>query len=158
MSPRARRLYADHNAMVDLAARGETEFRCEGNPPEEYQVAFHRKGLCRDATGDLAVRHLHRARIQLHLDYPRLPPVVTWQTPIFHPNILPPERHGGVCIGAWSASESLADLCDRLGRMIAYESFNVADALDGEAAQWAREAGLGEGDDLETALVRLSLH
>ena len=144
--------------MVQLAARGVIEFTCEGNPPEEYHVAFQRPGLYVDQAGQLGVRRLHRARIHLHIDYPRFPPLLTWQTPIFHPNILPPERHGGVCIGSWSPSESLADLCDRLARMISYESFNVSDALHTEAARWAEANDISEGDDVEGRLARLSLH
>lgn len=156
MSPRARRLYADHQQMVELAAQTGIDFTCEGNPPEEYHVAFHRPGIFQAADGSLGVRRMHRARVFLHLDYPRLPPVVTWQTPIFHPNILPPQRHGGVCLGSWSASESLADLCRRLERMVGYESFNTADALDPGAAQWASDHAITEGEDIEAALARVA--
>jgi hypothetical protein len=157
VNPRARRLFADHAGMVELAGQDVIDFTCEGSPPEEYHVAFDQPGLSLDRDGQLVVRRLHRARVQLHLDYPRLPPLLTWQTPIFHPNILPPERHGGVCIGSWTPSESLADLCRRLARMIAYESFNISDALHVEAAAWAREHDINQGDDVEAELVRLSL-
>jgi ubiquitin-protein ligase len=61
---------------------------------------------------------------------------VTWLTPIFHPNILGPERNGGVCIGSWSAAESLADLCMRLRDLVTYRSVNADDALNLDAAGW----------------------
>ena len=82
-------------------------------------------GLALSGDGQLTVRNLHRCDVYLHLDYPRRPPVVTWLTPIFHPNILGPERNGGVCIGSWSAAESLADLCVRLRDLVTYRSVNA---------------------------------
>jgi hypothetical protein len=85
-------------------------FRTEGDPPDVYHLLIATPGLVRDGAGGLTTRRVHRCVAYLHLDYPRRPPVITWLTPVLHPNILPPERNGGVCIGAWSAGESLADL------------------------------------------------
>lgn len=104
----------------------------------------------------LTVRNLHRCDVYLHLDYPRRPPVVTWLTPIFHPNILGPERNGGVCLGSWSAAESLSDLCVRLGALASYRSLNPADALNVEAASWARRHEVRAGADVEV-LAQLPL-
>ena len=56
-------------------------------------------------------------------------------TPVFHPNLLGPERNGGVCIGHWSASESLADLVSRLLDLVTFRSVNPHDALDVEAGR-----------------------
>ncbi len=75
------------------------------------------------------------------------PPVVTWLTPIIHPNILPPERNGGVCLGAWSASESLADVARRLIDLVTYRAFNISDALDRGWAEWLRERDVEPGID-----------
>ena len=74
--------------------------------------------------------------------------MLSWLTPILHPNILPPERNGGVCIGAWSAGESLADLVERVVDLVGYRSFNVNDALDPATAAWLREAGIEPGEDV----------
>ncbi|HEX8207431.1 MAG TPA: ubiquitin-conjugating enzyme E2 [Solirubrobacteraceae bacterium] len=145
MSPRERRLLSDLRAMEDLAAAGHVTFRSEGDPPEVYRLMLNGAGLAKDAEGRLAVRRLHRCDVYLHLEYPRRPPVVTWQTPVFHPNLLGPDRNGGVCLGSWSAAESLADLCRRLHALVTYQSFNTSDALDNEAAAWAREAGVAPG-------------
>lgn len=127
--------------MLSLAASSPLDFTCTGTPPDRYDVCLQVPGAARDSTGTPITRHVHRATLYLHLDYPRLPPVLEWRTPIFHPNILPPERHGGVCIGSWSASESLSDLCRRLIDMVQYRSFNLDDALDYEAAAWVSEHG-----------------
>jgi len=152
MTPRERRLASDLVQMQELAADGNIAFRAEGSPPETYHVMLSVPGLARDREGNLTVRNLHRCTIYLHLDYPRRPPVVEWLTPVFHPNLLPPERNGGVCLGGWSASETIADLCRRLGHMVGWRSFNVNDALDGEAAAWARENGVQPRVDLDELL------
>jgi ubiquitin-protein ligase len=150
VTPRHRRLAADLEHMRVLATRGTVSFRSEGDPPEVYHLMIQVPGLARNAGGDLTIRRLHRCTAYLHLDYPRRPPVFSWLTPILHPNILPPERNGGVCIGAWSAGESLADLVERVVAMVAYRSFNVDDALDPATAVWLREAGVEPGDDIST--------
>jgi ubiquitin-protein ligase len=135
--------------MEELAAqRPEISFRAAGDPPETYQLLFSLPGLTRDATGTLHIRNLHRCTAYLHRDYPRRPPVFSWLTPIFHPNILAPDRNGGVCLGSWSAGESLADVVRRLSDLVAYRSFNAADALNRDAASWALERGLVAPVDL----------
>jgi len=154
MSPRQRRLVADLQHMRELISRDEgISFHADGHPPEVYHLLLNRRGLARQGHGELVLRHVHRFSVYLHLDYPRRPPQFSWLTPIFHPNILPPERNGGVCIGVWSASESLADLVLRVAAMVEYTSFNAHDALDPEAATWVRANGVRQGADL-TQLVR----
>src|SRR5947209_17941769 len=99
MTPRDRRLLTDLRDMEALAEGGGVSFRTEGDPPELYHLMLTAPGLALDQRRTLAVRQLHRCDVYLHLDYPRRPPVVTWLTPVFHPNLLGPERNGGVCIG-----------------------------------------------------------
>jgi ubiquitin-protein ligase len=155
MSPRSRRLLSDLRQMEEIIGRDGMSFRADGDPPETYHLMFEELGIALEAGGQLTVRSLHRCDIYLHLDYPRRPPVVTWLTPIFHPNILGPERNGGVCLGSWSAAESLADLCIRLRDLVAYRSFNAADALNLDAASWARRHDVRPGADVRT-LARLA--
>jgi ubiquitin-protein ligase len=153
VSPRERRLEADLRLMAELAASGKLSFQTEGNPPDRYVVELHVAGLGRDTDGLPELRDSHTFEIYLPLDYPRRPPLLQWLTPIFHPNILPPDRHGAVCIGSWTASESLADLCRRLHDLVAYRSFSVDDPLDRRAAAWVRHAEINQGDDLREALA-----
>lgn len=155
MSPRSRRLLSDLRQMEELAADADVAFRTEGHPPEVYHLMLSAPGLALD-DGRLSVRNLHRCSLYLHLDYPRRPPVVTWLTPIFHPNILGPERNGGVCLGSWSAAESLPDLCMRLRNLVSYRSVNAADALNVEAAEWARRNNVEPGTDVH-ALAHLAV-
>ena len=129
-------------------------FRTEGDPPEIYHLMLNVVGLAHDGERRVIARRIHRCTVYLHAEYPRRPPVVTWLTPIFHPNILPPERNGGVCLGSWSASESLDDVVRRVLDMVSYKSFNTADALDQTAAAWVAEVGIAPGVDLSGVLRR----
>jgi len=81
---------------------------------------------------------MHQFLLHLHNDYPRRPPVITWRTAIFHPNILPPERGGATCIGGWTPSESLNDLVVRLVDMAQYRNYSLKSVLNEAAAEWAR--------------------
>lgn len=149
MNPRARRLLADHAHLDELVAQdGRVGFQASGWPAEAYDLTLMAPGLARGADDLPVVRHGHRATIELHRDYPRLPPVIRWATPILHPNILPPRRHGGVCLGAWSAGEGLADVVRRLLRLVTWEAFNLDDPLDHDAVAWARSVDAKPGDDL----------
>ncbi len=47
--------------------------------------------------GNVVHRFVHRMAIVIGEDYPMERPIVKWQTPIFHPNIMPPEDGGYVC-------------------------------------------------------------
>lgn len=152
MSPRDRRLMSDLRQMEELASAGGVSFRTEGNPPDVYHVMLNTQGIAIDPSGTLAPRGLHRFDAYLHREYPRRPPIITWLTPIFHPNILGPERNGGVCIGSWSAAESLADLCVRLRELVAYRSLNPADALNREAGEWARRHHVQPGTEVAQLL------
>lgn len=137
--PRLRRLHADLAAMIELAQVSDlVALTYRGNPPDRYEVTYRCQGLYRPAgTAEPQLAQHHVAEFYLHRDYPRRPPQIVWKTPIFHPNILSPERGGGVCIGSWTPSESLADLVVRVGEMVSYQEYNPADVLDPEAATWA---------------------
>lgn len=156
MSPRSRRLLSDLRQMEELAGDGDVTFRTDGDPPDLYHLMLNGSGLALDGDGQLTVRNVHRCDVYLHLDYPRRPPVVTWLTPIFHPNILGPERNGGVCLGSWSAAESLADLCTRLHNLATYRSLNADDALNVDAATWTRRNDVKPGADVRV-LARLAV-
>lgn len=110
----------------------------KGNPPQIYIIELNVSGLVKlPHAKNPSKSDYHRFEMYLHSDYPRLPPRLTWLTDIFHPNILPPDRNGGVCIGGWTAAESLPHLCIRIADMVQYKSYNMNDALDLEAAKWA---------------------
>lgn len=144
MTPRDRRLFSDRLQMEDLADRGQISFTSEGDPPELYHLEFEAPGVACER-GLLVAVHSHRCDAYLHRDYPRRPPVFEWKTPVFHPNLLGPDRNGGVCIGSWSPSESLADLIVRLVSLVSWKSFNPDDPLDLDAAMWANDHRIEPG-------------
>ncbi|MDD1770397.1 MAG: hypothetical protein LUO79_04850 [Methanomassiliicoccales archaeon] len=56
-------------------------------------------------------RHVHRLQIIITEDYPYEKPIVKWQTPVFHPNIMSPEDGGYVCtklLENWDFRSNLA--------------------------------------------------
>jgi len=138
-SPRLRRLHADMAAMRELVRGSDfITFADQGNPPDRYRVIYTCRGLAWDPLDEAPViAEHHEGEFYLHRDYPRRPPQIIWRTPIFHPNILPPTEGGGVCIGGWTPSESLADLVLRVGEMIQFRSYNPEDVLNPQAAAWA---------------------
>jgi len=106
---------------------------------DRYQVAFKCRGLMW-LPGALApsITTNHQCEIYLHLSYPRTPPQLTWQTDIFHPNILSPRQNGGVCIGKWTPAETLDMLCIRIAEMVQMKNFSYEDALNPIAASWVK--------------------
>ncbi|MBT3194797.1 MAG: hypothetical protein HN341_19795, partial [Verrucomicrobia bacterium] len=137
-SPRIRRLQGDYERMKRRFANSSI-IRIEstdGLPPEKYIIAYSIAGLYAEPDGTLKERSQHRLEVNLTLGYPRRQPQCKLLTPIFHPNI----TESSVCSGDfYAASEGLDDLVIRIGRMIAYQEFNVKSPLNGIAAKWAEK-------------------
>ena len=137
-SPRIRRLQGDYECMKRRFANSSL-IRIEstdGLPPEKYIITYNIKGLYAEPDGTLKERNQHRMEVNLTLGYPRRQPQCKLLTPIFHPNI----TESSVCSGDfYAASEGLDDLVIRIGRMIAYQEFNVKSPLNGIAAKWAEK-------------------
>ncbi len=137
-SPRIRRLQGDYERMKRRFANS-TRICIEstdGLPPEKYIITYNIKGLYAEPDGTLKERNQHRLEVNLTLGYPRRQPHCKLLTPIFHPNI----TESSVCSGDfYAASEGLDDLVIRIGRMIAYQEFNVKSPLNGIAAKWAEK-------------------
>ena len=141
VSPRIRRLLADHRALQRLQAESSIlRFRRQGNPPERYRIRFYGRGLS-VVPGTRRVRILkrHEVRVDLGASYPRTMPELAWRTPVFHPNI---SRSGLVCLGGysvqWVPSFKLDELCEMLWDMIRLQNFDVVHPYNREAAEWMR--------------------
>lgn len=153
MTPRDRRLAVDREEMAHLAEQSSLKFSASGRPPDRYRLQFEAAGLELGEGEEPQIRPSHEVEVFLPLDYPRRPPLIAWQTPIFHPNILGPDRHGAVCLGSWAPAESLADLCQRLINLASYRQFSTSDALNVNAARWAEEHHIEPGVDLHALLM-----
>ena len=137
-SPRIRRLQLDAESirsrfqgwpLIELSGQA-------GIPPELYRFTYRVRGLYVDSSGQILERDLHVMEVNLSLGYPRRAPQCRMLTPVFHPNF----DDASVCIGDfWAAAEGLDDLVVRIGRMIAYQEYNVKSPLNGIAAKWAAQ-------------------
>ena len=138
MSPRIRRLTAEHEQLVKAFKDFDT-IRIKstvGFPPEAYEVEYHVKSFepGDSPTAQPKPRDVHRVKIELTSDYPRISPRCKMLTPIFHPNF----DETTICIGDhWTAGERLVDLVIRIGEMIGFQAYNIRSPLNGEAAMWA---------------------
>lgn len=134
---RLRRLKADYDALRRLAhlhPRIEIE-GVFGNPPERYRLRLKVKSL-RERGEMIETATEHRLEVMMPQGYPRDAPMFRMLTPVFHPNIAP----HAVCIGDnWTAGEPIDQLVQRVGEILAYQSYNTKSPLNGRAAQWVDE-------------------
>jgi len=134
---RLRRLQSDYEAVRRLAyhhPKIEVE-GVSGDPPDRYRIVLHVRSL-REQGDEVLPADRHRLEIVLPQGYPRDAPLCRMLTPVFHPNIAP----HAVCIGDhWSAAESLDLMIQRVGEMLAFQSYNVKSPLNGRAGQWTEE-------------------
>jgi len=155
-------------------ARSRPDMTVRGAPPTlpaQYEITFTQPSFGPPEVSDgppVPVTD-HLIRVQFRADFPETPPVVFWESPIFHPNIYPmydcelarrrPLSRGLVCLGriaqSYTPSISFADLCQTLIDMAAYRNYTVAvptgaiaadgtevltdDFYDPLAAAWARD-------------------
>jgi hypothetical protein len=141
------RLESDFYSLSGLRDSSDfIDFTASGSPPDRYVLRFTCRGLTWDSARNEPVESEdHKVQLDLHSEYPRRPPYVQMLTPIFHPNMLSPERGGGVCFNAtiWSPQEKLNDFVLRLGHMIQYKNYWAEPTgprfLDSAAASWARQ-------------------
>lgn len=134
---RLRRLRTEYEGMRDLANRTERIhlLYAEGSAPERYLLRFDCRSLVSIGEDDRPLtRDHHKVEIYLTADFPRFLPLITCQTPIFHPNMDP--RDGSVCV-KWFPQQGLADLCIVLARMLQYATYESTSPLNIEAAMWA---------------------
>jgi ubiquitin-protein ligase len=134
VSVRLRRLEADYVAVRRLAHL-HPKVSVEGvggNPPDRYRLVLAVRGL-RERGDRVVIAKRHRLEIVLPRGYPRDAPLCRMLTPVFHPNVAP----HAVCIGDhWSAAERLDLMIQRIGEMLALQSYNIKSPLNGSAARW----------------------
>lgn len=134
---RLRRLQSDYEAVRRLAhlhPRIEVE-GIAGDPPQRYRIRYRVTSL-RQKGEEVTTARVHLLEIVLPGTYPRDPPLCRMLTPVFHPNIAP----HAVCIGDhWTAGETLDLMIQRVGEMLAFQSYNVKSPLNGLAARWIAE-------------------
>jgi len=134
---RLRRLQSDYEAVRRLAhlhPRIKVD-GVSGNPPQRYLIRYRVSSL-RQRGDEVVIARNHQLEVVLPSTYPRDAPLCRMLTPVFHPNIAP----HAVCIGDhWTAGESLDLMIQRIGEMLAFQSYNVKSPLNGLAARWIEE-------------------
>jgi ubiquitin-protein ligase len=105
--------------------------------PEKYLVLFSCRGIMKMPEGQYKETFIHIMEVVFGVDYPSVPPLFVWRTPVWHPNILPPF----VCPNdrPFSVGTTLDQLCVKVGQMIQYQFYNVDDPWNRDAAAWAAE-------------------
>jgi ubiquitin-protein ligase len=136
---RLRRLQSDYEAVRRLAhlhPRIDVE-GVSGDPPQRYRIRYRVTSL-RQKGDQVVPARIHLLEIVLPSTYPRDAPLCRMLTPVFHPNIAP----HAVCVGDhWTAGESLDLMIQRVGEMLAFQSYNVKSPLNATAAAWAELHG-----------------
>ena len=119
------------------------------NPPEQYRVTLHCRGVWRDH-GEVLEVDQHRIGIYLSQDYPEREPLLQWESPVFHPNIQAP----GVCLfGRWNSSVRLDSVCVGLWDMARYHLFSIDDKWNDAAAEWIKKGHRDFPVDRRTLVV-----
>jgi ubiquitin-protein ligase len=138
MNVRLKRLQTDYEVVRHLThhhPKIEVE-GVAGNPPDRYRLVLHVRSLREKADQRIVIAKRHGIEIVLPAGYPRDAPLCRMLTPVFHPNIAP----HAICIGDhWTAAESLDQMIQRIGEMLAFQSYNIKSPLNGRAAQWVEE-------------------
>lgn len=138
-SPWDRRLRRDLKEMEQLKTISSVlDFEAFGDPAARYLITFKGRGLVKE-DGEIRFIDRHQTEIQLTLEYPRVPPVFRWLTPIHHPNIW---GHGTVCLrDFWSPLKSrLVDAVAILWDMARLQILNPRSAYTGgmdASKEWA---------------------
>ena len=109
------------------------------DPPDRYLAKFYCKGIVRSEGGEIVEASEFHVGIWFPSDYLRhVRPfeTLTWLHPFnaWHPNVLPP----AICVGKIPAGTELVDLLYQAFEIITYNTWASHDALNREAAQWAR--------------------
>lgn len=123
-----------------------------GSPPNHYLITYSCRGIAGiDKNQAPIISDNHQVEIYLDHDFPSSEPTLTWQTPIWHPNI----EHLGdhtVCtdnIRSWYPTRSLDQLVVAMGEMIQYKKYHAKweppYPIDEDVAKWVADVAEKKG-------------
>ena len=95
--------------------------------------------------GKITDRAEHELRIVITQEYPYEKPIVRWQTPIFHPNIMLPRDGGYVCtklLDSWNFSSNLLGFIKGVESLLANP--NPMNPYDTDSCMMASEKFIDE--------------
>jgi ubiquitin-protein ligase len=155
VTPRLRRLAMDAELLrIDFRDHPYIRVTPVGwQPAEKYAVEYRVRGVVLMAgSSQPTFAESFVASITLPMNYPRVKPLCTMESPVFHPNF--GSRIGDeICIADyWTPSQSLSDIVIKIGEMLQYQNYNVKSPLNAAAARWAD----GNRDHLPVGLTRIA--
>jgi ubiquitin-protein ligase len=137
MSRRYERLYVEYERLKFLFANHPKIRIVEvsGDPPDHYVVEYRVRGLVETKTG-VEIRGEHRVQITLGPNYPNEAPYCAMLTPVFHPNI----DGFKICTeDVTPAGRRLDQIIVFVGRLIAFQAYNLSSPRNGAARVWAEQ-------------------
>jgi len=137
---RERRLQSDFTRLSNLVSSHSARLTIEtlrGNPPETYLIVCRGRSIAEVQGDDASFCKKQHLKIELGAEYPAMPPLVTFLSPIFHPHVW--LQNNVVCLGPWNISETLENLMVRLYSIVVFDPdhMNWRSAANQEAAIWA---------------------
>lgn len=112
------------------------------HPPQRYLARFRCRGLCRSDDGSIAEMDYAEVGICFPDEYLRRTDpyqILMWLGPsnVWHPNIS--DKAPIVCLGRLGPGTRLVDILYQLFEIVTYKRFTTDDALNHDAAAWARQ-------------------
>ncbi|MCU1456412.1 MAG: ubiquitin-protein ligase [Actinomycetia bacterium] len=140
MTPRDQRL-VNEAALLRAAFSGSpvVEVSPVGwDPYETYRLVYTVPGVVLERGLQPRLSRRHSLILELGPDYPRLAPRVVTDSAVFHPNLGAVIGDAVVFDREWTAARTLIDVVVRVGQMLQYQAFDVAEPANTAAANWAR--------------------
>ena len=137
-SPQLTRFQNDFRDLQRLAGESSIfRFTPHGTPASVFDCVFEGRGLHVPREG-AAPEPLsrHQFRIELTSEYPRRPPIVFWQTPIYHPNFAANKVCTGNLNKFWVPGFKLVTIVEMLWDMVRYKNVEPGDPFNRDAAHW----------------------
>ena len=105
----------------------------EGDPPSVYQVDYRLRTLEINSTGQLGYAATCSVQFVLPADFPQAPPLVKPLFLSFHPNV---DSEQIQIVPPWTPSTTLIDVAERVGRILAFQSYNPQEVWNPVAMDW----------------------
>lgn len=136
MTPRDRRLVADHEELRKVHSEHLSVFPIGADRPESYRVTYNLRGVTLGLDGQAVMSDRQQVLFLLSARYPRERPALLAETAIFHPNVPPAIGHQFMLYGSWTPADSLWDVVVRMADVIQFRQYDVAHAQNSVATAW----------------------
>jgi ubiquitin-protein ligase len=136
MTPRERRLRADHGALRQVSSEHVTIEPLGAEPADSYRVTYHLRGVTLGLDGQPAISDHQQVVLTLGPTYPRDRPALLAETAIFHPNVPPAIGHHFSHYERWSAAEPLWSVVAKVARLIQFQDYDLEQVQNPIAAAW----------------------